>query len=171
MGNGLPSTSHGKNTAAIINIVVSTDTCVLSPICRYFKDRDTPLDESQWCGLLDFSYALSELPCEHTLHSVHSTCDLSRYGLNAMKGNSSTNSSRIDNGGTRTFHPYLYKLQAILHEMCQLRRQYALIDGYKNIWVIKAPDSSCGVGIKVLSRLNDILQCEKGKLPAPFLFS
>ena len=36
------------------------------------------------------------------------------------------------------------------------------INGSKNVWVVKAPDASCGTGLKLLYRLGDILECERG---------
>jgi hypothetical protein len=122
--------------------------------------------------MLDFSYALSELRCEHALGSIHSCFDVSAYGGQNIQrtGSSSSTStgtklagrlSALDNGGG--FDPFVFKLKTILYHMARIRTQSVQIDGYKNIWVIKAPDSSCGIGIKILSRLNDILQCEKGK--------
>ena len=41
------------------------------------------------------------------------------------------------------------------------RKQFT-IDGFKNIWIVKAPDVSRGVGMQLLYRLDDILECEKG---------
>lgn len=47
--------------------------------------------------------------------------------------------------------------------MSMLLPQTLSIDGCKNIWVIKAPDSSCGIGIKLHARLEEILQSERGE--------
>jgi hypothetical protein len=143
---------------------------VIISLCRYFKDRETPLEEAQWCALLDFSYALSELRCDHALAGVHSCFDVQAYGGQRARTAPSSSgagvasikpTAEVENG---RFDPVLFKLKTILHHMGRIRTQSVQIDGCKNIWVIKAPDSSCGIGIKILSRLNDILQCEKGEI-------
>jgi hypothetical protein len=53
------------------------------------------------------------------------------------------------------------KIQLILNSLSKVNKQH-YIDGTKNIWIVKAPDTSCGVGMKILYKLEDILDCEKG---------
>lgn len=157
----------------------------------YFKGRETPLEEKQWCALLDFSYSLSELPCTHTLAQLASCADLQYYGgcssgssssgsdtttanntttignSNSIISNTTTTSVPSTTTTTIQFHPYIYKLKTILSIITKLTPQYSPeFSGQRNIWVVKAPESSCGIGIKVLSRLNDILLCEKGIVTA-----
>jgi len=40
--------------------------------------------------------------------------------------------------------------------------QFDLSAGLRNSWIVKAPDASCGLGLKLLYRLNDILSAERG---------
>lgn len=142
-------------------------------ISRYFKDRDKPLDESQWCEILDFSYDLADMKCAYTLADLHEAVNLSSYGgcstgvtvtsslsLNSefYNGSSSSSKGKFD----ATFNAQLFKVKAVLQCMSVTHPQLLNIDGCKNIWVIKAPDSSCGIGIKLHSRLDDILQSERG---------
>ena len=60
-----------------------------------------------------------------------------------------------------TLSPLQIKLRGLLGLMATLNKQFTL-DGCRNIWVIKAPESSCGKGIKLFYRLQEILDCEKG---------
>eukprot|EP01034_Spumella_vulgaris_P024873 gene24873-31262_t len=41
-------------------------------------------------------------------------------------------------------------------------KELCVMDGVKNIWVVKAPETSCGIGIKLFHKLSDILECERG---------
>ena len=53
------------------------------------------------------------------------------------------------------------RLTLLLRELKNVRKQYN-IDGIRNIWIVKAPDTSRGVGLQLLYRLQDILECQKG---------
>lgn len=52
---------------------------------------------------------------------------------------------------------YLY----LLLQAYSQRYSQSCIDGYRNIWIIKAPAACRGCGIKLMYRLDDILQSEK----------
>lgn len=154
-------------------------------ISRYFKDRDKALDENQWCEILDFSYDLADMKCEYRLQDLYEAVNLHGYcGCSTEKNdsnvtsvptaaptatfnNSSKCSSRsnsiINSGTTSSFNPFLFKVKVVLQCMSVVHPQLLNIDGNKNVWVIKAPDSSCGIGIKLHSRLDDILESERGK--------
>ena len=109
-----------------------------------FRDQDTaPLDEKSWCEVLDASYDVVEASYQYRLEDVWELMMRCR-------------------GSAYAFNPLLTQLQAILWRYHQLTPQFACVDGFRNIWVVKAPDSSCGIGIKVLYRLDDILQSERG---------
>jgi hypothetical protein len=62
------------------------------------------------------------------------------------------------------FFPFLnpldYKVLRILELFKSIDSQFSL-NGYMNIWIIKSPDSSCGIGMKLASRLEEILDVEK----------
>jgi len=53
------------------------------------------------------------------------------------------------------------KILFVLRALSSVNRQFD-IDGCKNIWVVKAPEACRGLGLKVLYRLEDILECERG---------
>lgn len=138
-------------------------------ISRYFKGRETPLEEGQWAKLLDFSYDIAALRCDPQLADLHECFDISTFkrGLYEAGIVCSSSKTAVRDEVTAKIRPhfdaFLFKVKAILHCMAATLPQIRHIDGIKNIWVIKAPDSSCGVGIKLHARLDDILQSERGK--------
>ena len=145
-------------------------------ISRYFKGREAPLEEGQWAKLLDFSYDIAALRCDPQLADLHDCFDISTFERGLYNTGTVCSSSKMAVRDEVTapqstkdrphFDAFLFKVKAILHCMAATLPQIRNIDGIKNIWVIKAPDSSCGVGIKLHARLDDILQSERGK----FLF-
>ena len=48
----------------------------------------------------------------------------------------------------------------LLNKLRLIRNQFS-IDGFQNIWIVKAPDVSRGLGMQLLYKLNEILECEK----------
>jgi Tubulin-tyrosine ligase family len=54
-----------------------------------------------------------------------------------------------------------FQILLLQNALRSYRKQFR-IDGFKNIWIVKAPDVSRGVGMQLLYRLDDILECEKG---------
>jgi hypothetical protein len=144
-------------------------------ISKYFKDRDKPLEETQWAKLLDFSYDIADLPCDPQLKDFYGCMDLSHYGAGCDSSHpTSANNNKVHLACTKNGHkfqkkngefdPYFYRMKTILLGMAAAMPQLRHIDGFKNIWVIKAPDSSCGIGIKLHARLDEILQSERGDL-------
>ena len=55
----------------------------------------------------------------------------------------------------------VFRIWLVLRGMQSINKQSA-IDGHKNLWVVKAPEACRGLGLKVLHRLEDILECERG---------
>lgn len=55
----------------------------------------------------------------------------------------------------------VFRIWLVLRGMQSINKQSA-IDGNKNLWVVKAPEACRGLGLKVLHRLEDILECERG---------
>ena len=53
------------------------------------------------------------------------------------------------------------KVLLVLQGLRRSNPQFDL-DGLRNVWIVKAPDACQGVGLKVLHRLEDILDCERG---------
>jgi Tubulin-tyrosine ligase family len=52
-------------------------------------------------------------------------------------------------------------LTLLLRDVLVLKKQL-IIDGWRNIWIVKAPDVSRGLGMQLAYRLEDILECERG---------
>ena len=52
------------------------------------------------------------------------------------------------------------KLLLLLKKLQLYHKQFD-IDGFQNIWIVKAPDASRGLGMNILYKLNEILECEK----------
>lgn len=101
------------------------------------------LSATNWQEILDTSYIIAN----HTDNSIFT------------KTNSNLNSILQNKLNRPT--PYVADLISLLNRMKVLRKQFN-IDGMKNIWIVKAPDVSRGVGMQLLYRLDDILECERG---------
>ena len=99
------------------------------------------LDDSAWGQVLEASYVHSERDINWSMDV------LKRYEEPAPPATES--SSRH------------IKIWLVLKALSQNHCQFA-IDGARNIWILKAPEACKGVGIKLLHKLGDILECEKG---------
>lgn len=112
----------------------------ISPL---FKDQDTSLDDKKWDEILLFSYNLNEsdIPCRFDdLRRIIRWNDCSNmYSLRAVS----------------------IRVRIILRAFSTSSKQFYM-DGMKNIWVVKAPETSCGRGIKLFYRLEDILDWDRG---------
>lgn len=56
---------------------------------------------------------------------------------------------------------WIVKVRLIIEQVRQNFKQFRL-SGRRNIWIVKAAEASMGKGMKVLHKLEDILECEKG---------
>ena len=117
---------------------------------KEFKSDDKPnnLDENQWTELMEMSYAIAN---DKKAFAFQFMDYLEREHLIL---NSSSNVKKKNNVNT--------KIWLILKAMYSVNSSQICIDGTKNIWIIKAPEACKGVGIKLLYKLHDILDCEKG---------
>jgi hypothetical protein len=61
----------------------------------------------------------------------------------------------------RFSNPTIYKLLVMFKGTLDCNMQCG-INGSRNIWVVKAPEASCGTGLKLFYRLDDILESERG---------
>ncbi|RYG94523.1 hypothetical protein EON65_57360, partial [archaeon] len=117
-------------------------------ISKTFKDKDYPLEDNQWQDILDFSYELAQLNREeewvmqsHIMHALPYT-QQQRTILHTH------------------YTPLDHKVSSLLRLYATINPQY-VAEGYKNIWIVKSPDSSCGKGIKLCYLLQSVLGLER----------
>ena len=117
---------------------------------RNFPVPDTPslfnLSDASWDALLRFHYGLVSI------------IDTNRIVIDDDP--TLTTTERIDSSST------IIKVKYILHQIATMPNTplsfQSGMGGFRNVWIVKPPETSCGIGIKVFSRLEDILLCEKG---------
>jgi hypothetical protein len=106
---------------------------------------------------------------------VASTFSTSSSGVASRSGSSSCSSSSPSSSSSYCISSFIlsyfsffyssltpldYKVLKILELFKVMDSQFSL-NGYMNIWIIKSPDSSCGIGMRLASRLEEILEVEK----------
>ena len=96
------------------------------------------LSGSSWASLLSASYRLAEEPLEWDSTDLLDSLTY-LHKLPVMQ----------------------IKIRCVLWQFMKIHRQFSM-DGLKNVWVVKAPEACRGLGIKVLHRLDQILELEKG---------
>lgn len=109
------------------------------------SDRLYGLLETTWQSILKTSYKIAN----QTVNSIFT------------KQNSFNLNNLIQGKGNNHISTHVLSSIFLLRKLKVLRKQFYL-DGMKNIWIVKAPDVSRGVGMQVLYRLEDILECERG---------
>lgn len=111
-------------------------------------------DSPEWQGILAASYVLAEQSSTKSHSAPREESQkwetFYRSVLKKQHVSSSCNNSLV-----------LLRVWLVLHGLQAINRQIA-IDGGKNIWVVKAPEACRGLGVKVLYKLEDILECERG---------
>jgi hypothetical protein len=140
-------------------------------ISKYFRDKEVSLTEEEWDTLVQKSYEISELNIFETLIDDFQ---------NLLKLKSSAFPSSSSSWNQQNHHPYCilsfimknhtffysrlkpldYRILRILFLYRKNLAQFDL-NGYRNIWIVKSPDSSCGIGMKLLYKLENILAIEK----------
>lgn len=118
----------------------------------FFSGSFEPLSDEEWHSVTQLSYAVSQkrkndLSVDQLLRRVFRG-DLADdfHLLAAIK---------------RQFTPFDYRVREVLLSLSRMHRQF-FIDGFQNLWVGKSPDSSCGIGIRLFHKLEDILDFERG---------
>lgn len=108
---------------------------------RVFRDQEENfgLTGNQWSEILHKSYKLGERSEQWTGRALQE-CIFSFKSSNDLK---------------------LSLVISVLRHLAKSCPQFYL-DGFRNVWVIKAAESSCGIGITLFYRLQDILGSEKG---------
>lgn len=161
------SSSSSRNMNGCLSMCKTVLSSCISACVRYLRIKETgewpgvdkvlkvvdgdnifALSEPEWTACVEASYKLSEL---------HPLSDFSVHLLFSRE--SEILSFRVSEPASS--YARRVKIWLILKAL-QLKRTQFNIDGLKNIWIIKAPEACKGVGIKLLYRLNDILDCEKG---------
>lgn len=121
---------------------------------KYFKDKETSLTEEEWYYLVEYSYTWIE----------SDTPILDKYAYQWFQELFSTSKSIKQSTLFQQIYPHLtsfdWRVFSILQQFALFHKQFYL-DGYKNIWILKSPDSSCGIGMKILYKLEDILDLER----------
>lgn len=114
---------------------------------RSFPEPDVPklhgLDEKEWQSIRETEYFIAD--------NIH-------FGENIT---ASAWLKLIVSESLPYLNSKFAKVWLLLRGLYKVNKQL-FIDGTKNIWIVKAPDTCCGVGIKLLYRLADIIECEKG---------
>jgi hypothetical protein len=103
------------------------------------------LSAMNWQSLLELNYVMAN----HTNNSIFTK--MNSINLNDIL------QSKLNKSCTA----HVANMIPLLRRIRVLRKQFD-IDGMKNIWIVKAPDVSRGVGMQLLYRLEDILECERG---------
>jgi hypothetical protein len=131
-------------------------------ISKYFRDKDVSLTEEEWFALLQKSYEMVELNFFENLMNEFQNA-LLETNNGPIKPSSTCIISFILSNHSFFFHhlkPLDYRIVHILLQYKKYFKQYDL-NGYRNIWIVKSPDSSCGIGMKLSYKLETILLIEK----------
>lgn len=116
-------------------------------ISKHFKDRDEPLQDHEWHDVVEFSYKL--VSCESKIEWT-TQCEVLGIQSKSVKALLHRHYSPLD-----------FKVRQILTLFYKIQPQ-TLCEGYRNIWIVKAPDASCGKNMRVLHTLDEILDVERG---------
>ena len=139
------------------------------------------LTDAEWQMLLDMSYAIAEQRphspdkevCIEDIHSddilrlLRQTSVISKAISPALKGAGGSVGHSIgasQSTAERLFaSPLHLRMLFILRSCAKLPQlQFDISAGMRNVWIVKAPDASCGLGLRLLYRLGDILEAERG---------
>lgn len=153
-----------SNSTTIVTVPSSVLKNAIKVSCRYLRvkvggewpgvDKDFKadgksniLDQNQWTELMETSYKIADR--KGFVFNFTNYIEKEHLLLNSSSNVDKKNNVNI-------------KIWLILKAMYNLNNHQMCIDGTKNIWIIKAPEACKGVGIKLLYKLHDILDCEKG---------
>lgn len=118
----------------------------------FFSGNFEPLSEEEWHSVTQLSYSVSQkrkndLSVDQLLRRVFRGDLADDFHLLAAI--------------RRHFTPFDYRVREVLLSLSRMHRQF-FIDGFQNLWVGKSPDSSCGIGIRIFYKLEDVLDFERG---------
>jgi hypothetical protein len=138
--------------------------------------------DKDWGELLDFSYTLAETETDTTTSSS-TTNNSNKFCYRKRRRGERECGACVDNlcpgclshrlksesflkGYSALPRPssmLTLRLVLLLRAQALLvpSRQYG-INGTRNVWIVKAPEASCGTGLRLHHRLGDILECERG---------
>lgn len=115
---------------------------------------ESPLSDEHWHSLMQFSY--------QCVRNAKYDPDYDRLLSRYFKGDLGED-YHLRSAIKRHFTPLDYRIRSILQTFAQqLQCAHFFVDGYRNLWVGKSPDSSCGIGIRIFYKLEDILDFERG---------
>lgn len=152
-------------------------------ISKYFRDKETSLTEEEWYYLLQKTYEIIQQigHFEEIIQLFHETLPTQNQRSpdkhsQAIQQQIETKSILFPSLPTKnciltflythftalypSLQPFDYKVMSVLSLYQKIHYQYQ-IDGYRNIWLIKSPDSSCGIGMKLSYQIEEILEYEK----------
>lgn len=137
------------------NSVITSGISNFGIIAAEEKEIDTSLKtlgltESDWHLILVCSYSLAEK-------------SESESESESLGGKKKEPKNILDKIGKeiKGYSDRAIRLTLLQKELKSVRKQYD-IDGVRNIWIVKAPDTSRGVGLQLLYKLEDVLECQKG---------
>ncbi len=120
-------------------------------ISKHFKDKTSSLTDGEWHEILCKSYELiATIPREDDF--VMMNCLFGNFPIPKH-----TNIKQQLHHGMTAFDR---KLIDLLQKLEQCYPQFYQ-DGYRNIWIVKSPDTSCGIGMKLAYRLDEIFELER----------
>ncbi len=127
---------------------------------QYFKGRVDCFEESEWKELVAYSYTLlsqcEELNIDCGLHAVLSTLFMQHTRDTVAHFTSRHNCSEAESSVLSHYTALHMRILTLLRLVYKHSEQFVM-DGVRNIWVVKAPETSCGIGECWVYPLYDIL--------------
>lgn len=115
-------------------------------------------DGPEWAGILQTSYAIAEQDLNlGAVPGAWQTVYRAMHNSRAGSGGDGCSLAQAKGRGDA----FILRTWVVLRALQSVNLQFDM-DGSKNIWVVKAPEACRGLGLKVLHRLEDILECERG---------
>lgn len=120
-------------------------------ISKHFKDKEIPLVDKEWWEITEKSYEYARIQRDDDFVLLAKLLGHIPTGLSA----------EVKAQLHRNFTPIDFKVMQMLKLYMQINPQFWM-DGNRNIWIMKSPDSSCGIGMRISYRLEEILDIERG---------
>jgi hypothetical protein len=120
-------------------------------ISRHFRDKTTALTDKEWHVVLCASYDIVPKSREDHLELMQIL-----FGFHKL------HNPMIHRCLFRGLSPHDHQIISTLRvwSRCPNQKQY-FSDGHRNVWIVKSPDTSCGVGMRISYKLDEILALEK----------
>jgi hypothetical protein len=116
---------------------------------QYFKGRVDCFEESEWKELVSYSYTLlsqcEEMNVDCSLHTVLSALFMQHSRDTIAHFTSRHNCSEAESSVLSHYTAHHIRILTLLRLVYKHTEQFVM-DGVRNIWVVKAPETSCGIG-------------------------